>query len=70
MLTEKEYKEILRYYKTVSRDVLSGRRECQRLPADQWHKTAINRLEGRLRAIKHICRILELPVPNEDSMVV
>ena len=70
MLSEKEHKEILRYYKTVSRDVFSGRKECQRLLADQWHKTATNRLEGRLRAIKHICRILELSLPNKDSIIV
>ena len=70
MLTEKEYKEILKYHKAIGRAVIRGRKACQRVPADPYTKTGVNRLEGRLRAIRHICEILEISLPETQDIIV
>ena len=70
MVAEKEYKEILKYHKAIGRAVFKGRKACQGVPADPWTKTGVNRLEGRLRAIRHICQILKIDLPETKDIIV
>ena len=73
MLNKKEKNEILKYHTKVCHCVIKAQKESQSEPFSDLARTAKNRAEGRLIAIRKLVDLLGLPkdfLPNRDSIVV